>query len=448
MPAMTAPRSTGEPGGGARGPRLVFANLVNELMIGSASPAYAQGLYAVSPRKIWLAYPGDVVVTPRPIGERFKAYACDLLGVDPSRITTLSPEAQPTELLAEAVLRTGLHRHLADLAARHAGLALVCFALDEPTLRWAEEVGATLEGFDELPSRDLRDALYRLNTKSGFRQAAQKLGLPTAPGEFCEGFDALLATLRRFGGERGGVIVKFDRSSNGYGHLTIPPDEMASEAGLRDRLVRHLAAFSQQPSNFTVEAFQPFTHVPSVEMVVEESGVRLLYVCDQRCRNASFFGMVTPPVGLPASAERELLRAGEVFGDSLRGLGYRGVFDVDAGLTDAGQLFVTETNLRRTGGTYLDTLVRRLVGERYPETQVWWADARPAGPDLGFFDGWAALGETGLAFSPERGRGVVLTADTMSIDRKWRYLIIAHGADEAREIETALEALLRLPEVA
>jgi hypothetical protein len=426
-------------------PRIIFANLVNDLMVAVPAPRHARSLSAVSPRKIWLARKGDVIITPRAIDATFKSYACALLGVDPDEVVTLSPSTEATELLAHAVMRSGMDQTLRDLAAERPGIELLPFALDTATLQLAEVISVPLAGYCNPPGRTLREAVYRLNTKSGFREVARSLGLAVVPGHSCEGIDALARSVEDLLAHHDGVFIKYDRSSNGYGHIPLRAQDIAGR-DLRELLRQRTAAFADQPEVFTVEAWMPFERAPSCELTICEQGAHLLYLCDQRCPNSSFSGMTTPPVDLPAASERQLLHAGEVFGRHVHRLGYRGVCDIDGGITAGGDLYVTETNFRRTGGTYLDALARRLIGDDYLRTHVWWADARPGGGRLGFFAGLDALREAGLAFDRERREGVILTADSSDVDSKWRYLILARGADYAAKMEARISQVLQIEE--
>jgi hypothetical protein len=228
-------------------------------------------------------------------------------------VLTLSPNSDPCGLLADAVRLGGLLGPLREVVGTGDGFRLVPFALDRPTLLLAEELALPIEGFASPPGPALGEQLYRLNTKSGFRQAAAALDLPTLPGRFCRGPEALPATIREVAGPSAGAIAKFNRSSNGYGHLLLPRQEISDLARLRQRLRQHLARFPEQPAEFTVEVLAAFVSVPSVEMLVAESGPQLLYLCDQRCRNASFSGMITPP-STDGPGRRLLLRAGLRFG--------------------------------------------------------------------------------------------------------------------------------------
>lgn len=429
-------------------PEIIFANIVNELMVAVPSAAYARAMNVVTPRKVWLSQEGDVIVTPRPVDDFFKRYACSTLGVDPDEVVTLTPEGAASDLLPVAVMKDErMLARLRALIAERPGIDLLGFALDRHLLKLVETLEVPLHGYSAPPSAGLRAVLYDLNTKSGFRRAAEKLGLRIVPGAYCEGLADLTKNVAEIIKHTGGVIVKMDRSSNGFYHIIFRLEDVGDRP-LRDYLSERLAAYPEQPQNYTVEALMPFVSVPSVELTVEEAGGRLLYLCDQRCPNNSFTGMLTPPPDLPPHIEEELLRVGRLFGDYVHAAGFRGVCDVDVGVVPDETVYVTETNFRRTGGTYLDTLMRRFIGEDYLRTHVWWADSRIGEGGLQFSEGCAAVAEARLAFDPAQGAGIILTADTVSIDGKWRYLIIARSHQEADHFEKGLERVLRLREFA
>jgi hypothetical protein len=307
----------------------------------------------------------------------------------------------------------------------------------------ARDLGIPIEGYDSVPSPEVCELIYKMNTKSGFRASAQALGLPVVPGVSCEGLAALTRAVADALAEDGDVIAKLDRSSNGYGHLIVRRGEV-SPAALGDFIRSGLAHVADQPQSFTVERLMPFVSVPSIELEVDDAGPHFLYLCDQRCPNGSFSGMVTPPPEMPAGVERELHRAVDLFGESIHRLGFRGICDIDAGVTADGTVFLTESNFRRTGGTYLHSLASRLLGESYLDSHVWVADSRRGTKELGFFDALDAIRAAGLAYDAGSREGVLLTADSVAFDGRWRYLILAESVERAGTIENRLAELLAL----
>jgi hypothetical protein len=137
---------------------------------------------------MWLAYEGDVLVTPRPIDDAFKAYACDLLGVEPRAVRTLSPPGEAIEPLANRVRRSDVLAELRAQLEDHPDTEILPFALDAPTLALLAELDAVPAGYCRFPENGLRAALYggtagrRLTSSRRrlLRAAAARLRLRTA----------------------------------------------------------------------------------------------------------------------------------------------------------------------------------------------------------------------------------------------------------------------------
>lgn len=421
--------------------RIIFGNIVNELIIDTATEEYASSMVEFVTRKIWLAEPGDLVVTPRPVREPLKHYVCGLLGLEPETVRTLTVPCKAFENLATRTLATAALGELRQFVQLDRNARLWPFALDRPAVQLARTLEVPIEGYQSVPGPALLDKVYDLNTKSGFRTAAQQLGLPVMLGAACRGRSALGATVSALLERVPRVIVKYDRSSNGYGTLVLDREER----DLEGRLASHLERYGAQALDFVVEAHEVLSRVPSIEISVDDSGSQTLYVCDMRCSGNAFRGLVSPPAALEEDVAQALERVGARYGRYLHEIGYRGVADVDCGVNVRGRLFVTETNLRRTGGTYLDDIARRLAGSHYSSI-VWYADMR-RGARATLNEAVDRMAQRGIAYDRARGSGVVFTADTVQYDSTWRYLILAESHAQARRFESELEQTLGLEPV-
>lgn len=87
-------------------------------------------------------------------------------------------------------------------------------------------------------------------------------------------------------------------------------------------------------------------------------------------------------------------------------------------------------------------MLGRLKGADYLTSTTWLTDSRVSATDHTFEDGVEAVQASGLAWNPTRGEGVVLTADTRHMDKKWHYLVIAKTPAHALNTEQQLLALL------
>lgn len=422
-------------------PLVIFGNLVNELMVTVPVPRHGNALVAVSPRKIWLTRPGDVLVIPTAMSQPLRTYACGLLGIDPGEVEVLAAPTDTLATLTEAVRKNGLTERLRELIAERPGIRLQAFAQDRPALEMAAELALAVEGYDSptLPT-NATEVTYRINTKPGFRSVAAELGIRTAQGRTCATPQELAAAVREVVAAHGGAVVKPARGSNGYGVIFLSRNDLPQ---LEDRLAAYLPTVAEQPPGWVVEERLDLARVVTVEMAVNEAGPHILHVGEMRTPNGSFSGQITPLVAATAAVE-ELKAAGMALGAYLHRAGYRGPFDIDGGITGDDVLYATESNVRKTGATYLDLMVNRLLGNERAQRAVWLADSRVGGVEREFDAGLARVRAAGLAFEASGTEGVVLTSDTLAFDGKWRYLVLAESHARAEEIEASLADALKL----
>ncbi|WP_327069953.1 peptide ligase PGM1-related protein [Kitasatospora sp. NBC_01250] len=416
--------------------RTILANINSDTMADHPGAAYLRAMAVVSPRTLWEARPGDCVVLLAPCGQRFREYVAGITGVPTGQVEIVEPQEITSAHALDVAEQRGA---VPGIVARG---ELDCFALDRRVLDFVRRHGLRLHPYAEPPADEVLATVRLLNTKSGFRAAAQRLGLPLAAGGHAATRAELLDRAGAFLAGQDAVIIKPDRSSTGFGNVVVRAEPRAS---LAERL---LAAVAEQGEcGWVYEEFLPLTASPSAELIAEEAGVRDYYSCDQRTVNNAWTGMVTP--AREDAAYQELHKAATVFADWLHGQGYRGVFDVDGGVYDGGSdgvttqgVVLTESNVRVTGGTYLEKLARLL---RPGEAPVHWrADGRRV-PDsrLDFPTAVRRLESEGLHGSSTAVRAV-LSTDTHHLDGKWRYLVVGENAEVVAEAERTVELALEL----
>jgi len=417
-------------------PRVVFVNLVNELMIAKAPADYARRMAIVTPRELCTCFPGDVLVIPCPISDVFKNYCLELIGLDAGSVTIIAtPEPYLSPLATYFTGQEQFARLKAALCGD--GFTLDCFAPDLPTIDLANALGIPLLGYDSQVPASAMAIYYLLNTKAGFKQIAKELGLPVLDGRYCASPESVYELARSGSLRHKQYKIKPNRGSNGFGHLTLGVAAHENN-GLAEHVKQLFNGLADQPSGFVLEPFVPFVDSPSVEIHISRSGPMLTYTCSMRVPGGSFSGMLTPPGQEHAKMREQLDAYGLKFGEYLHRNDVFGFCDVDAGVTENGEMFLTETNLRKTGGTYLDLLMRRLVADDYERTHSWLADSHPLQNQMSFAGVLDRLVSEGLAYDASRKRGVVLTADTLQWDRRVRYLCIGHSASDALDQETLL----------
>ncbi|SDG02192.1 Glutathione synthase/RimK-type ligase, ATP-grasp superfamily [Sinosporangium album] len=421
------PSRPGRPGRTSRTSRAILANIVNDIMVEAPTEAYRRAMAAVTPRKLWQAHPGDCVVMLAPCSAVFRDYVASVIDLDVDRVEIVAPpEVRGAHALEVAADLGALDR----VAERE---ELLPFVLDAPVLEFARRRGVRLLPYGDPPDDAVVAALRLINTKRGFREVAAGLGLPVADGGHAATVAELAERIGGFLGTREAVIIKTNRASNGFGNAVIRRD---AERTIEEQVHDAVAGQPLRGCGWVFEEFLPFTATPSMEMLVEDGGVTEFYTCDQRTVNNAWTGMVTPAREGPR--HHALVVAAHAVGGWLRERGYRGIYDVDCGVHDGGYV-VTEANVRRTGGTYLEELARRLRSGDSPVR--WRADVRHGAAGLDFAGAVAKLGAEGLS-DPAAPARAVLTADTLDVDGKWRYLVVGCDDDAVADAESRLERIL------
>jgi hypothetical protein len=106
---------------------------------------------------------------------------------------------------------------------------------------------------------------------------------------------------------------------------------------------------------------------PNIEGRVHENGrVELLFFCGMRINEHGVFqGVEIKDDVLPRRIKNAFDRIGKFIGKLYGKYGYRGYFDIDFLAGADGKLYLTESNIRRTGGTYSYYASKRLFGKKF-----------------------------------------------------------------------------------
>ncbi|MFC6834589.1 peptide ligase PGM1-related protein, partial [Streptomyces goshikiensis] len=270
-----------------------------------------------------------------------------------------------------------------------------------------------------------------LNTKTGFRQTAEQLGMRLPAGRVCprhQTEDVARALLR----EHERIVVKPDRSAGGYGMCFVSRDDVRGGA------VLPLGTVGGPEGMWVVEECLDVAESVSVQLEVTTSATHALFSGAMRTAHGSFTGYASPLPLSCAHVADELEEWGEALGRHLADHGYAGPFGLDALVDGDGVAYASESNIRRTATTTPHTMVTRLTAGS-ANTHPAWSVSRGWARDPMDFDGaLARLLASRLAFDPDRGEGVVLYADAPPDGRSWRYAVIAGSAGDVEEQEHAL----------
>ncbi|MFI1279868.1 peptide ligase PGM1-related protein [Streptomyces sp. NPDC020858] len=413
----------------------MFANFLSDLAVDLNEGQILTQWAEQAPRKAWLLRPGDVLVTPVPLSPEFLRYVFDLTGVPPETVAVVDVPPAGAVPLARAVREAGLAEHVRALAGDR-GAALVPTALDASAIAFARDVGLAVHPYLTVEAAEaaLRMTML-LNTKTGFREAAEHLGMRLPVGRMgrrpeVEGVAREL--LRDY--ER--VVVKPDRSAGGHGMRFVSRDDLRGGANLL------LDTVGGPEGMWVVEECLDVAASVSIQLEVTTSGARGLFSGAMRTAYGSFTGYVCPLPPSCAHVADELEQWGKALGRHLADHGYAGPFGLDALVGEDGVAYASESNIRRTATTTPHTMVTRLTAESANAHPAWSVAKGWAQRSLGFEGALARLRAARLAFDPARGEGVVLYTDAPPDGHSWRYAVIARSAGDVEEQEAALAGVL------
>ena len=284
--------------------------------------------------------------------------------------------------------------------------------------------------------------INKYGTKSGIR----KTGVVVAPGWIIGGVDEAIVKAAEVYRRNNGVVIKTNKGHAGMGVEIFREGDLPTGAGETEEAIRKLFSGDEYWRKFPIVVEQ-YVELdikvgggsPNVEIRVEESGgVNFLYPCGMRVnKQGEFEGVETGPEIINDEVVRRMKDSGTKLGKIYSREGYRGYFEVDFVAGKDGSLYVTESNIRRTGGTHVYNLGVGLFGEGFVNRM----SAKSSN--------WYKLPEKitfeemrnkirGIEFDKKKKEGVIITNEnTLSLGRLG-YVVFGKNKKRTREIEEKL----------
>lgn len=213
--------------------------------------------------------------------------------------------------LARAVSAAGLTEHVRALAGDR-GAALLPTALDASAIAFARDIGLAVHPNPTIEAAEVvLKATMLLNTKTGFRETAEQLGMRLPTGQACRRSE-VGGVARELLREHERVVVKPDRSAGGHGLRFVSRDDLKGGGTLA------LGTVGGPQGFWVVEACLAVAESVSIQLEVTTSGTRALFSGAMRTAQGSFTGYVSP---LPPSCSHvaDVLEEWGDFSGSLSG---------------------------------------------------------------------------------------------------------------------------------
>lgn len=309
----------------------------------------------------------------------------------------------------------------------------------------------------ESPSEEDSWTVNFYGTKAGIRQTVNQLfqnnsDMVMPIGYICEGIDTGSRIAASWYTKHRKVVLKTNKGHSGTGVLIYPkgslPDDYSSCREIMLQTLRQDEYWSKFP--IIIEDYVDVDTAigggfPNLEFrILEDGTVKYLYQCGMRIsKEGAFMGVEIHDSIFPKNVLEKMLDIGETLGSQYAKDGYRGNFDIDFAAGEDGKYYINESNIRRTGGTYVYETAKKLSGENFLHdsyvlsTNVY---KLPENNEFTFNRIIDIL--SSVHYSSQTKEGVIIASTNLLQQGSMAYIVIGKSKQRALEIEDKMKQLL------
>lgn len=397
-------------------------------------------------------------VTPHTVSDAFLSYYKSLFSQ--SKLTVLTT-GQHSGVISEDISHdTSVMNALVEAANSTRKLSITSYAVTPQfyTLMRDLRNKGLLITTPEAPDEEDGWTVNFFGSKSGIRQLAQQSeneepDFKMADGVIAFGIeDASKIAAIRYVKEQG-VVIKTNKGHSGMGVEIFRPGDLPNEFHACQERIYEMFKKDSYWQLFPI-VIEKFVHVatsiaggnPNVEFKISRNGhIDFLYHCGMLVTNDGVFHGIE--VGEDIMSERvaaQIKDTGFYIAERYGESGYRGYFDVDFVPSRSGEIYVTESNVRTTGGTFVYKTARALFGEDFMYDTYLFSNN---GYDLSHLKRQTfplILDRLSpVLFDPATKEGIVVTSENMLKMQKLAFILFAKTKKRAAEIEVRMAELLR-----
>lgn len=435
-------------------PKLIIPNLVSTEIVNDIPPADYYKLIFYCYRYMWLLEAGDIIILPADPGKAFLEYICEIKGFkrDDFHIIILD---KPQCLVGEVLRNQDLLKQLKQLInkAPKADWSLRPYYFNDDILWLAHELKIKDKLIENVKSPV--DTIKLWNSKSEFREIAQKCGAPLAEGVLCKKKDDLIKAIKELTGTTGHLIIKQIYSGGCYGNIGITINEdFKSMPGANK--VFHLKEVNnveeikeitenlwsilvnELNSHLVAEVYYPNSLSITTEMWIppkREGKPQLLNYCEQRME-PQWVGLEMPPHQL--KTDSEFFTYSPKIGEYLQDRGYTGYISCDAIKTETDKIVFNEINVRLSAVTHIHKLLSSLLGQNYYKEHTF-LTRNDIKKISSFQELKNQLEQHNLSYSSSTQTGVIILFVDEQYKNNTEYLIVAPTRELAYQIESELQ---------
>jgi len=398
-----------------------------------------------------------VFINPKPIQNSFVKYYKELFGI--RKLEILVPKKHSGETCRDVYEDEELFEKLIEFANHVKKLTLLSYSTSEQFLILVNKLrarGITVYT-PESPEEEDAWTVNFFGSKSGIRQLAQQSEVEEPDFLMAEGLicvniiDAAKIAAKKYIKE-GGVVLKTNKGHSGVGVLILRPAELPTDYKACEQAILKLLQQDAYWDKFPI-VIESLINVnysvgggfPNVEFKISKSGkIDFLYYCGLRVDKAGGFqGIEINEDVMNDRLMTRIIDMGFFVGEQYAANGYRGYYDVDLVAAKNGDLYVSESNTRRTGGTHVYKTAVKLIGKDFLKSSYVLSNNSwklPEGFNLNFDELIKLLKP--LLFDKKTKEGVVIASANLLRQGLLAYIIFGKNKKRALEIEAKAHALL------
>lgn len=330
-----------------------------------------------------LFWEGDnkIVVTPYAMPSAFVKQSC--LAMNFRNVKNLFPISINGVSLSEAIINDkNLRQTIFQIIRSNPGVNLSPYAVTPEFLKLLEIFKKEKLVFqtNEVPQRYSRWTVSYLDSKVGFREEALKLQnnkekVRIPEGFVCQNMEEAKKAAGWFYTNNCSCIIKANHGEGGWGLIILKKENFISVRGIEKEIENKFSSDSIWKNELIIveEFINPNLNIgggsPSVELLITDKGPKLTYSCGQTFgEEGSFLGVIMGKNLMDNKININLNCTAYTIGKRYWKLGYRGFFDMDFVISHDGKPYAIETNMRRTGGTHIFDIARRIFKSNWEKS--------------------------------------------------------------------------------
>lgn len=399
-----------------------------------------------------------IFVLPQVVGENFLTYFTGIFGRKNFRF--LIPKTHSGLICQDLMDDEELMNQLEAAANGSRRLTLKSYTTSQSFLQLVSrlrEKGLSVS----TPGAPEEEDAWTVNffgSKSGIRQLsnssrAAEPDFVMAEGVICSGIvDASRIAAKKYIKERG-VVIKTNKGHAGAGVLLLHESELPGNyADCQQEILRILKKDSYWDMfPIVIESLVSINNTvaggsPNAEFRILKNGhVDFLFFGGMRVTEQGVFrGMEINNEVISNQMAARIVDTGFFVAEQYRAAGYRGYFDIDFVAAKNGQVYVTESNVRRTGGTHVFAVAENLFGKDFMYLTYILSHNSYELSDKREYD-FVSVQEklAPILFDKKKREGLIIISENLLAYRRLAYIIFAANKKRAYEIEIEIENLLR-----